>query len=109
MAPEVLKKAPFSRKSDVFSIGSFFFNMITSTNLFTGNNGKEMLIANKYQNPYSAVQTKVSNVSPECKNLLLSMLQVTGDLRPSAEECITHKWFSKDREALQNSLLINKN
>jgi calcium/calmodulin-dependent protein kinase I/calcium-dependent protein kinase len=48
VAPEVLKGAPFSRKTDIFSIGSFFFNMITSTNLFTGNNGKEMLIANKY-------------------------------------------------------------
>ena len=35
-----------------------------------------MLIANKFQNPYSAVQMRVNNVSSECKNLLLKMLSV---------------------------------
>lgn len=69
VAPEVLKGAPFSTKADIFSVGSFFFNMITCSNLFMGRSGQEMLIANKYQNPYSAVQMKVSSqmVSAECK------------------------------------------
>lgn len=79
VAPEVLKGAPFSAKTDIFSVGSFFFNMLTCSNLFMGRNGKEMLIANKYQNPFSAVQMKVANVSPECKQLLLQMLSITGE------------------------------
>jgi hypothetical protein len=52
---------------------------------------------------------KVTNVSPECKQLLLQMLSLSADFRPTAEKCIQHAWFAKDREALQNSLFINKN
>jgi calcium/calmodulin-dependent protein kinase I len=100
VGPEVLKGAPFTPKSDIFSIGCFFFNMITCSNLFSGRNGKEILISNKYQNPFSVVQSKVNHVSPECKNLLLQMLKVNPDSRPTAEQCIQHDWFSKDREAL---------
>jgi serine/threonine protein kinase len=28
------------------------------------------------------------------------MLKVNPDSRPTAEQCIQHDWFSKDREAL---------
>ena len=68
-----------------------------------------MLIANKHQNPFPVIQMKVNNVSSECKQLLQWMLQPNPSQRPSAEQCIQHKWFSKDREALQGSLFINKN
>jgi serine/threonine protein kinase len=36
------------------------------------------------------------------------MLKVSPDQRPTAEQCIQHSWFSKDREALQNMLALNK-
>jgi serine/threonine protein kinase len=75
VAPDVLKGAPFTTKSDIFSIGSFFFNLITNSNLYQGKNGKEMLIANKYTSPIPAIQIKVNNVSTECKHLLQWMLQ----------------------------------
>ena len=55
VAPEVLKGQPFSLKSDIFSIGSFFFNLLTSNNLFPGRNARDMLFANKNTNPYSTV------------------------------------------------------
>ena len=70
VAPDVLKGSPFTTKSDIFSIGSFFFNLITNSNLFQGKNGKEMIVANKYTNPFTAIQMKVNHVSPECKQLL---------------------------------------
>ena len=75
VAPDILKGAPFTTKSDIFSIGSFFFNLITNSNLYQGKNGKEMLIANKYTSPIPAIQIKVNNVSTECKHLLQWMLQ----------------------------------
>ena len=34
VAPDVLKGAPFTTKSDIFSVGSFFFNLLANTNLF---------------------------------------------------------------------------
>jgi len=55
VAPEVLKGVPFTTKSDIFSIGSFFFNLITNSNLFQGRNGKEMLISNKYTSPMPTI------------------------------------------------------
>jgi serine/threonine protein kinase len=51
VAPDVLKGSSFTTKSDIFSIGSFFFNLLTHCNLYLGKTGKEMLIANKYVNP----------------------------------------------------------
>ncbi len=34
VCPEVLKGTPFTTKSDIFSIGSFFFNLLTNSNLY---------------------------------------------------------------------------
>lgn len=48
VAPEILKGHPFTPKADIFSIGSFFFNLLTGKNLFTGKDGKEVLLANKF-------------------------------------------------------------
>lgn len=55
VAPEILKNQPFTDKSDVFSMGCVFFNMITSCNLYHGRNNKEMLFSNKYQDPTVSV------------------------------------------------------
>ncbi len=55
VGPEVLKGGSFSAKSDIFSVGCFFYNMITCTNLFNGKTGKEMLSSNKSQNPLITV------------------------------------------------------
>jgi hypothetical protein len=69
-----LKGLPFSKKADIFSIGSFFYNLITGKNLFSGRDGKEMLMANKFQNPFSIICMNVFNVSNECKDLLQWMV-----------------------------------
>ena len=37
------------------------------------------------------------------------MLEVSPLTRPTAEQCVSHPWFSTDKEALQNGILINKN
>ena len=75
MAPEVLTKTGvFSTKSDIFSIGSLFFNLLTGRTLFFGRNYEEMLHANMYQNPIATVKANVSGVSAECKNLIIQMV-----------------------------------
>lgn len=43
-APEILKGFNYTTKSDIFSIGSFFFNMITGKMLFSGKNMKELML-----------------------------------------------------------------
>jgi serine/threonine protein kinase len=37
VAPEVLKGEPFTCKADIFSAGSFFYNLVAQTPLFKGN------------------------------------------------------------------------
>lgn len=36
VAPEVLKRRPLTTKSDIFSVGSFMFNLMTLHSLFHG-------------------------------------------------------------------------
>ena len=52
-----------------------------------------MLRNNKYLNPYDTIEEKVVNVSADCKHLLLWMMQGVPANRPTAEQCIQHKWF----------------
>ena len=43
VGPEILKGGSASPKSDIFSLGSFLFNMVTGRCLFRGSNMKEIL------------------------------------------------------------------
>ena len=86
VAPEIIRgSARCSAKSDIFSLGCLFFHLITSSHVFTGNNGMEILNANGKLNPQKLVQARVSRVTPECKSLLLWMLEQKPLIRPSAE------------------------
>ena len=68
------------------------------------------MFANQHVNPRILVDENLpSNISPDGKDLLLKMLETNPAKRPTAEECLEHPWFENDREAIQGSLLINKN
>lgn len=100
VAPEILYDKPFTPKADIFSLGCLLFNLITSSTLFTGKSNYTMLYSNKYTNPISKVQIKVKNVSPDFKDLLLKMMNKNPEARPSADQCLLHRWFAKDPSAL---------
>lgn len=90
VGPEILKGQLVTTKADIFSLGCFLFNMISSSSLFPGRNMKEVLASNRYSDPQQGVTEKVRNVSRECKDLLRWMLSVDPNQRPSAEECLSH-------------------
>ena len=46
VAPEIFKKPGYSYKSDIFSLGSVFFNLLTGRYLFSADNQQELLIRN---------------------------------------------------------------
>ena len=48
VAPEVLKDHPFTTKSDIFSVGCIFFNILSGKNMFQGKTPNEMLLGNKH-------------------------------------------------------------
>lgn len=49
--PDVLKGRRFNLKSDIFSLGSLLFNMISGRLLFSGKTAKEILGSNRNSNP----------------------------------------------------------
>ena len=48
VAPEILAGSPFSNKSDIFSLGSFLYNLIACKPLFKGYTHNELLHHNQY-------------------------------------------------------------
>ena len=72
--PDVLRGKRFSPKSDVFSLGSLLFNLITIKMLFQGNTPLEILHSNKYVNAQTYIDETCSCVSEQCRDLLKMMI-----------------------------------
>lgn len=70
MAPELLRGEPYTTKSDIFSIGSFLFNLITNKTLFKGTSIREVLYRNANEDPVKIVDKNIHKVSSELKDLL---------------------------------------
>jgi serine/threonine protein kinase len=96
---------------DIFSLGSLLFNLITKRPLFLGNSVLEVLYANKTIHPHHIIAATIPEglVGQECILLLCWMLETRPELRPTTEDCLKHAWFEQDREALEQSLFLNKN
>ena len=47
IAPEILARCLYSHKSDIFSIGSIMYNLLTRKNLFKGKDINEILAKNE--------------------------------------------------------------
>lgn len=80
--PSVIKGRPYTFTSDVFSIGSILYNIISTKSLFKGENTKATIQLNMR----CEVEEKISllKCSDNCKNLLLQMLCSDSLKRPTA-------------------------
>ncbi|CDW89281.1 serine threonine protein kinase [Stylonychia lemnae] len=108
VAPEVLKGFKTSFKSDIFSLGSLFYSLLTGRMLYGGKNMKQVLQNNQFKDPHQIIDDENLSVSQESKHLLKWMLYKSPEQRPTTEECLNHSWFQQDREALQHSIWINE-
>lgn len=86
----------FTLKSDIFSVGSVFFGLVTGTPLVVGSTTEELLLNNKslIGTTDALIDKTCTNVSIACRDLLRSMLSGKPTLRPSADQCLRHPWFS---------------
>lgn len=103
----MLKGRAFSNKSDIYSLGTLLYTLVTGKQVYKGKNEKEILVANKYFKASDIAKSKLIGVSQDCKSLIVAMLEESQNARPSAENCLRHPWFRLDREALDKSLFIN--
>jgi calcium/calmodulin-dependent protein kinase I len=92
--PDVLRGRIFCDKSDIFSLGSLFFNLVCGRLLFSGRTAKEILYSNRNVNPQSYIDKTCTNVSSVCRDLLKKMISPKQDDRPTAAECLEHEWFN---------------
>ena len=49
----------------------------------------------------------MQGVSPQATDLMMSLLQLNPEDRPTAKIALKHPWFLEDREALNHALQIN--
>lgn len=83
-APEILKNKEVITKSDIFSIGCVFFNILTGRSLFNGDNRNEVMYKNKRCILPNNIEKYISNYSDEAKNLLFKLLEAKPNMRPEA-------------------------
>jgi serine/threonine protein kinase len=107
MAPELLRGVGYTEKADIFSLGSVFFNLLTGHYMFNGANVKEVLKKNE-DCDLSKISIYLQQVSPQCRQLLMDMVSVDPNKRPSAHEAILHPWFQHDINLIQDLLDNNR-
>lgn len=108
MAPEVInadKDDPLLRfcpKSDVFSIGVIFYFMLTGFIPYDGDSLSNILANNKKAIiEFDIPQLRASD--PKAVDLLKRMLALNQEQRPSAEECLNHKFLKEDCDYMDSS------
>ena len=88
VAPEMfMRDDGYSYKADVFSLGALFFNLLTGRYLFSGENMEQTLRRN-VRCDISGISKYISNMSKNCKDLLIWMLKPDPDQRPTAREAL---------------------
>ncbi len=69
MAPEMLRNLGYTYKSDIFSLGCVFFNLISGFYLFNDVSLKEKIMKNTICD-ISIIESYLSHTSQQCRDLL---------------------------------------
>lgn len=107
IAPEALDGSGYSLKTDIFSVGSILYCLLTRHNLFNATVNYELLMQNKTCN-IKHIDDDLSLYSPLVKNLLKQMLTIDPKKRLSAEGCLKHPWLVNEQPPIKASLTCNK-
>lgn len=105
VAPEVLRKEPYSFSCDVWSFGCIIYALISGSLPFDHESQKEtirMTLENKLEFDLPIWQ----QVSDTCKEILKSMLEKNSANRISLDNALNHKWFH-DIEINSKTGIIN--
>ena len=102
ISPEMIKKLPHDYHVDIWSIGVLLFECLAGYPPFTGANDSEVF--------RRINQLKIKwpiDFPPLAKNLVMKILKINPEERPSLDEILRHSWFNHTpllRPILQNKL-----
>lgn len=106
MAPEIIKSKgnnnKYSIKSDLWSVGCIFYEMITGVHPFRVKNFNELI----QKMDDDVILPDVFNISDEARELLFSLLKVDPEDRISWENFFSHIWFQKDLLIVEENKLL---
>lgn len=89
MAPEVLKSKHQDNRVDIWALGILLYELFHKKSPFTGKSPKEIL------NKITDGKIGFKAVPKEAKDLILRILRVNPDERPTIEKIFNHEWFKK--------------
>ena len=102
ISPEMIKKLPHDHRVDIWSIGVLLFECLAGYPPFTGQTDSEVF--------RRINQLKIKwpiDFPPLAKNLVMKILKVNPEERPSLDEILKHSWFNHTpilRPILHNKL-----
>tara|TARA_Y100000590_G_scaffold348188_1_gene399089 strand:- start:1953 stop:3278 length:1326 start_codon:yes stop_codon:yes gene_type:complete len=100
MAPEILVKKAYNNKSDLWSVGVIFYELLFSKTPFRANNMLDLM--NKVKRNEVIIPIEYNTIlSNECKDLLFRLLKKNPKNRINWEDFFNHEWFNYD-ELLEN-------
>ena len=101
LSPEMAKKLPHDYRVDIWSLGVLLFECLAGYPPFSGQNEGELLRNIKQLKIHWPI-----DFPPLAKNLVLKILKVNPEERPSLDEILKHSWFAHN--PMMRPLLINK-
>jgi len=106
MAPELLTSNgnSYTSKADLWSIGVCFYQMLFGKTPFDAKNYDDLKEKVKLQSGKNLIFPKDTPISPECKDLLINLLQYNANQRIEWKDFFNHPLFELHSKANKNKL-----
>lgn len=105
IAPEVLKKE-YNQKCDIWSLGVIMYILLCGKAPFEGRTTDE-IFQKILDGKFSFNSKYWVNITQDAKDLIASMLTYDYKDRPSAMDCLKHKWITLNLEEVKQRNSIN--